>query len=87
MINVLKINKNVHILPFNNNVESYYLETDIVIIPSLADMESFGYTAIEAMSFKIPVVASNIGGLKEIISDNASVLIDPADYEGFSKKL
>lgn len=87
LINKLNLSSNIHILPFNINVESYYSEADIVIIPSLS-MESFGYTAIEAMSFKIPVIASNIGGLKEIIINNESgFLVKPKDHIEFSKKI
>jgi glycosyltransferase involved in cell wall biosynthesis len=31
--------------------------------------EAFGLALIEAMMFKVPVIASNIGGPKEIIED------------------
>ena len=51
-------------------------------------MESFGYTAIEAMSYKLPVVASKIGGLKEIIMDNENgYLIDKKNVNDFAKKI
>ena len=45
-----------------------YKQADIVIVPSLWE-EPFGRTAIEAMSYGIPVIASNIGGLKNIVID------------------
>lgn len=56
-------------------LESYYPQMDIVAIPSR--FEGFGLTAIEAMSYTIPVVASAVDGLMEVIKDGASgVLID-----------
>jgi len=54
---------------------NYYTQMDLVIIPSR--FEGFGLTAIEAMSYTIPVVASNVDGLKEIIKDdNSGILTD-----------
>jgi glycosyltransferase involved in cell wall biosynthesis len=61
----------------------YYGQTDphlflqharLVLVPSLWP-EPFGRIAVEAMSNGIPVIASNCGGLSEIIGD-AGVLID-----------
>ncbi len=46
-------------------VARLYEVADIAVVPSL--YEPFGYAAIEAMSAGLPVVASKIGGLEEII--------------------
>ena len=43
------------------------------MIPSLSD--SFPTTLLEAMSMKIPVVASNVGGIPFIIEDGKSGLL------------
>jgi glycosyltransferase involved in cell wall biosynthesis len=50
------------------DVASYYEKSNIVVIPSL--FESFGYVAVEAALMSRPVVASNCGGLNEVINDN-----------------
>jgi glycosyltransferase involved in cell wall biosynthesis len=56
-------------------LESYYAQMDIVAIPSR--FEGFGLTAIEAMSYSIPVVASRVDGLMEVIEDGKSgILVD-----------
>ena len=56
---------------------------DVFLLPS--EHESFGLAALEAMSCALPVVASNIGGLGEVIKDGETgFLFDPHDVEGMS---
>lgn len=53
-------------------------ESDIVVIPSTE--EAFGYVALEAMRESLPVVASAVGGLPEVVADGESgLLIPPRD--------
>lgn len=48
-------------------VEQHYRDADIFVAPSR--FESFGLTLIEAMRFSTPVIASDVGGMREIIRD------------------
>lgn len=48
----------------------YYNSCDIFVMPSLH--ESFGFAALEAMACGIPVVVSDVGGLKTFVTDNES---------------
>ncbi len=51
---------------------------DVFLLPS--EQESFGLAALEAMACGTPVVASNVGGLPEIIEDGVTgYLCGPAD--------
>jgi glycosyltransferase involved in cell wall biosynthesis len=50
---------------------------DLAVIPSI--YETFGYTALEAMASRIPVVATNVGGLTEIIHHGQTGLLVPVD--------
>ena len=61
-----KLDNQVTILDFKKEIWKYYDALDIVVVPS-KEPESFGLVATEAMLSKKPVVASNLGGLKEII--------------------
>ena len=54
-------------------LEKWYSQMDIVLMPSRS--EGFGLTAIEAMSNGCVVVASNIGGLPEVVRDNVCGLL------------
>jgi D-inositol-3-phosphate glycosyltransferase len=57
----------------HETLSACYRSASIVIIPSF--YESFGLVALEAMSSARPVIAFNDTGLKEIIGNNAGVLI------------
>jgi glycosyltransferase involved in cell wall biosynthesis len=52
----------------NNEIQKYHNIIDIFIVASLE--ESFGVAALEASSCGNPVVASNVGGLPEVVDQN-----------------
>ncbi|WP_298838933.1 glycosyltransferase [Clostridium sp.] len=74
LVNELGINSNVTFIGRidNDKVPKYINMMDIVCLPSLS--ESFGVSAVEACACGRPIIATNVGGLKEIIFD---------DYNGF----
>lgn len=60
---------------------------DILVMPTI-DFEGFGYSMAEALSIGVPVVASKVGAIPEVIINNESgVLIDPFDYNKWQLKL
>lgn len=48
----------------------YYLEADVLINPSY--YETFGMSLVEAMSLQVPVIASKVGGMTEVVGDSES---------------
>jgi N-acetyl-alpha-D-glucosaminyl L-malate synthase BshA len=57
---------------------------DVFLLPS--EHESFGLAALEAMSCGVPVVASDVGGLHEVIDHNETgFLCNPADVDCMAK--
>ncbi len=58
-------------------LERCYRECDVVLMPSR--YESFGLVAIEAMAAGKPVIALDIGGLREIVVDGVNGLLVPLD--------
>ena len=60
-------------------------QADIAVVPSLWD-EPFGLVAIEAMACGLPVIGSNVGGLKEI-TDRAGLSFPRGDADALSALL
>jgi N-acetyl-alpha-D-glucosaminyl L-malate synthase BshA len=51
---------------------------DLFLLPS--ETESFGLAALEALACSVPVVASAVGGLSEVVRDGATgLLVPPSD--------
>jgi L-malate glycosyltransferase len=50
---------------------------DVFLLPSL--QESFGLAALEAMACELPVVASRVGGLPEVVEHGVSGFLHPPD--------
>lgn len=80
--------KNHNILLFNHieNVSYLIKKADLMVIPSIKD-ESFGYTAIESMFYKKPVVCSNVGGLKEVVKNNVTGYVLEHDIDLFYESI
>jgi L-malate glycosyltransferase len=60
---------------------------DLLVMPTI-DFEGFGYSMAEAMLAEIPVVASRVGAIPEVIIDRESgFLIDASDIQGWKTVL
>ena len=70
------LNKRIIFLGFHKNVAEIIKSSDVVVIPSI--WEGFGLIAVEAMACGVPVIASSVPGLKDVV-DNAGILVNPTD--------
>lgn len=57
-----------------SELEEIFQETDALIAPSILN-ETFGYTALEALSYGVPVVVSDQVGAKDVIPDGCGVVV------------
>ena len=86
LANSLGISERVRFEPFNPDIRPMISACDIVLVPSLK--EGFGLVAVNAMALHRPVIATNVGGLPEIIKDGETgVLVPPGEPEPISRVL
>ena len=61
------------------SLPEYIGKMDIFVMPSLS--ESFGVSALEAESMEIPVVATNVGGIPEVVVNEVTgLLVKPNNH-------
>jgi glycosyltransferase involved in cell wall biosynthesis len=66
----------------NDQVPEWLARAHVVCQPSL--IEPFGQSLLEAMACGRSVVATRIGGPPEFVTDQAGVLVDPADVDALA---
>jgi N-acetyl-alpha-D-glucosaminyl L-malate synthase BshA len=79
----LNITHQVEALGAQEDIIPLLSASDVFLLPSA--QESFGLAALEAMACEVPVVASNVGGLPEVIRHGENgFLHEPADLDGMA---
>jgi N-acetyl-alpha-D-glucosaminyl L-malate synthase BshA len=79
-----KLVGDVHFLGKQDRVYQQLSQADLFLLPS--DLESFGLAALEAMACEVPVVASNVGGVPEVIEHGIDgYLHEPREIETAAK--
>jgi N-acetyl-alpha-D-glucosaminyl L-malate synthase BshA len=80
----LGIAKHVEALGEQDQIIPLLSVSDVFLMPSA--QESFGLAALEAMACEVPVVASRVGGLHEVIDHGVTgFLHEPADLDGMAE--
>jgi glycosyltransferase involved in cell wall biosynthesis len=68
------------------DIREAYHQADIAVIPTVFS-EGTSYACLEAMSCGLPVVASNVGGLNDLIQDGFNGLLVPPGEEALTAAL
>lgn len=77
--------ENCHFVGNIPNAGAYCSKADILMLPS--NYEGLPMVILEAMSFGKPVVASNVGGISEIVLDNVNGYALENDAQLFASKI
>jgi len=70
----------------HGSLSVYYANADLLVNPSFS--ESFGMTLIEAMTFGLPVVATRVGGMTEIVEHGQTgFLVAPGEIDTLAEAM
>ena len=79
----LGVSDRIHFLGKQDNVNEFLPNADLMLMPS--EMESFGLAALEAMACRVPAIATQVGGVPELINDGVNgLLFDVGDVEAMA---
>lgn len=82
LITTLNLSDRVNLLGIRSDVYSLYKMCDFAILSS--NWEGFGLVAVEAMACGIPIIASNVDGLAQIVED-AGILFEIGNVKELSQ--
>lgn len=87
-IQQLELEKNIKLLGFISDKElpAYYNAADFFILPSKSG-EGSPLVSLEAMACGLPVIATDVGGIKEIIEDKYGIIVPPDDPDSMEKAI
>ena len=75
-----RLQKDVIFLGKQNGVYEKLAVADLFLMPS--QLESFGLAALEAMACEVPVIATNVGGVPEVVEHGVDgFLVEPGDVK------
>ena len=80
LIERLGLDHHVSLLGQKKDADKYLHHWDVFILPSIA--ETFGIVLLEAMKEGVPIVASKVGGVTDIITNNKNGLLVPSSDPG-----
>lgn len=82
----LNITDHVLFLGFREDTHELLKAMDVFVLPSLS--EAMPLALIEAMACGLPTIASNVGGISEVIDDGLTgFIIPPADPEALADRI
>lgn len=86
LVESLNLSNKITFLGERNDVDEYLLRMDIFLL--IANWEGFPRSILEAMRSSLPIIASDVGGVSEAITDAKNgYLIPRGDYELLNERL
>lgn len=85
IIYLFNMKKYTEVLPFQEEMESFYKGIDVLVLPSLN--EAFGLVVLEAMSYSKPALVSSTAGASEIIDEENGIVFNRHSFIDFVNTL
>lgn len=86
LVGTLDIVTKVSFVGYQEKVRPYYDIMNVFVLPSVR--EAFGLVLVEAMYAKLPIIATNVGGIPHIVEDGKSgFLFEPSDTISLACKI
>ena len=80
----LNVSNKIHFLGLQSSIEKLLAISDLFLLPS--EKENFSLSALEAMSCGVPVIATQVGGMAEMIDNGKDgYLFDVGDIDGMAE--
>lgn len=80
------LEQNVIFLGYRNDIPEFMTDLDLLVMPSLT--EGFPLSLLEGMAAGLPIVATRVGGVPEIIADGREgILVSPFDPSALSRSI
>lgn len=90
MSDSMSISKKVEFLGWvtHSQIPKFLSKLDIFVMPSIGTSETFGVSACEASAMELPVIASKVGGLPEVVKHNETgLLVAPKDTKAIANAI
>lgn len=69
-----RLDDRIHLLGWQNNIPKWLLKFDIFML--LSKFEGLSLSILEAMASRLPIIGSNVKGVKELVNDKNGYLVD-----------
>ncbi len=84
VVSALALTEHVVLQGYRSDVSELLRDSQVLVVPSQA-YESFGLVIVEAMAMKLPVIATRVGGVPEVMPHGlGGLLCEPDDVAGFA---
>ncbi|MFA6322217.1 MAG: glycosyltransferase family 4 protein [Candidatus Buchananbacteria bacterium] len=72
----------------DQDLPKHYNLADVCILPSVDKSEAFGLVLVEAMACGKPVIATNLAGVRSVVTDNINgLLVEPKNADDLANKI
>ncbi len=84
-VHKFQLSQHVFLMNFRLDISDLLSHSDVLLVASQA-YESFGFTSVEAMAHKVPVVATDVGGIPEVVLNNyGGYCIGRSDVDAYAQ--